>query len=199
MVFVSSIRILPWIAVTKSFIFFHFFCLIDFYFIATLLRCFNRLQNHLKLYNFDHDFEVRWKIFLELFFSYFKIIIASTLLRTGPPYIKRKGTKRRETDYQLTFFLFMLYINETNKSKTRKLRVVVTCGNVFLQISRQYCYSVWGKICFIWNVYFQCFIIEKMTTLCFVLSLYDKNRFIFTIYFYIICLVLYSWNLCFLQ
>ena len=30
------------------------------------------------------------------------------------------------------------------------------------------------------------------------LSLYDKNRFIFTIYFYIVCL-LYSWNLCFLQ
>ena len=41
-------------------------------------------------------------------------------------------------------------------------------------------------------------IFEKIT-LCFVLSLYDKNRFIFTIYFYIICLVLYSWNLCFLQ
>ena len=37
------------------------------------------------------------------------------------------------------------------------------------------------------------FIIEKITS--FVLSLYDKSRFIFTIYFYIICLVLYSWNL----
>ena len=38
--------------------------------------------------------------------------------------------------------------------------------------------------------------IEKIT-LCFVLSLYDKNRFILTIYFYIIYLVLYSWNLFF--
>ena len=35
-------------------------------------------------------------------------------------------------------------------------------------------------------------IFEKITTLCFVLSLYDKNIFIFAIYFYIICLVLYS-------
>ena len=90
-------------AVTESFIFFRVFfflfvCLVGFYFIATLLRSFNRLQNHLKLYNFDHDFEVRWKFFRELFFSYFKIIITFTLLRTGPPYIKRKGTKRRETD-----------------------------------------------------------------------------------------------------
>ena len=57
-----------------------FFCLVGFYFIATLLRSFSRLQNHLKLYNFDHDFEVRWKIFQELFFSYFKNIIAFTLL-----------------------------------------------------------------------------------------------------------------------
>ena len=91
-------------AVTESFFFFFvffcvfFFCLVGFYFIATFLRCFNRLQNYLKLYNFDHVFEVRWKIFGELFFSYFKIIIAFTLLHTGPPYIKRKGTKRRETD-----------------------------------------------------------------------------------------------------
>ena len=36
-----------------------------------------------------------------------------------------------------------------------------------------------GKLCFIWNVYCQCFIVEKMTTLCFVLSLYSKNRFYF--------------------
>ena len=42
-------------------------------------------------------------------------------------------------------------------------------------------------------------IFEKITTLCFVISLYDKNRFIFSIYFYIIRFVLYSWNLCFLQ
>ena len=42
-------------------------------------------------------------------------------------------------------------------------------------------------------------IFEKITMLCFVLSLYDKNRFIFTIYFYITCFVLYSCNLCFLQ
>ena len=46
-------------AVTESFIFFCFFFLFGFYFIATLLCSFNHLQNHLKLYNFDHDFEVR--------------------------------------------------------------------------------------------------------------------------------------------
>ena len=44
----------------------------------------------------------------------------------------------------------------------------MTCGNLFLQISRQYCYSVCGTFCFIWNVIFS-FIIEKITTLCFVL------------------------------
>ena len=75
-----------------------FFCLAGLYFIATPLHSFNCLQNHLKLYNFDHDFEVRWKISGELFFSYFKIIITFTLLHTGPRYIKRNGTKRRETD-----------------------------------------------------------------------------------------------------
>ena len=48
------------------------------------------------------------------------------------------------------------------------------------------------------NLFIQIYIIEKIT-MCFVLSLYDKSRFIFTIYLYIICLVLYSWNLCFLQ
>ena len=31
----------------------------------------------------------------------------------------------------------------------------MTCGNLFLQISTQYRYSVWGRLCFIWNVYFQ--------------------------------------------
>ena len=85
--------------------------LFGFYFIATFLRSFNQLQNHLKFYNFDHDFEVRCKFFRELLCSYFKIIITFTLLHTGPPYMKRKGTKRRETDQLLTFFLFMLYIN----------------------------------------------------------------------------------------
>ena len=70
-------------AVTESFIFFRFFvCLFGFYLIATLLRSFSRLQNHIKLYNFDNDFEVRWKIIRELFFSYSKIIIAFTLLRS---------------------------------------------------------------------------------------------------------------------
>ena len=84
-------------AVTESFIFFRFFsCLV--FTLSQHLCSFNRLQNHLKLYNFDHDFEVRWKFFRELFFSYFKIIITFTLFRTGPPYIKRKGTKRHETD-----------------------------------------------------------------------------------------------------
>ena len=80
-------------AVTESFIFFRgffflFVWLVGFYFIATLLRSFNRLQNHLKSYNFDHDFEVRWQISRELFFSYFKIIIAFALLRTGTPYME---------------------------------------------------------------------------------------------------------------
>ena len=84
-------------AVTESFIFFRFFsCLV--FTLSQHLCSFNRLQNHLKLYNFDHDFEVRWKISGELFFSYFKIIITFTLLHTGPRYIKRNGTKRRETD-----------------------------------------------------------------------------------------------------
>ena len=85
-------------AVTESFIFLFFFFLFGFYFITTLLRSFNRLQSHLKLYNFHHDFEVTRKFFLELFFSYFKIIITFSLLCTGTPYIKRKGTKRHETN-----------------------------------------------------------------------------------------------------
>ena len=46
-------------AVTDSFIFFRFFFLFGFYFMATLLRSFNSLQNHLEFHNFDHDFEVR--------------------------------------------------------------------------------------------------------------------------------------------
>ena len=55
-------------AVTESFIFLPvLFCLVGFYFIVKILRSFNCSQNHLKLYNFDHDFEVRWKIFRELF------------------------------------------------------------------------------------------------------------------------------------
>ena len=88
-------------AVTESFIFVWFFLfgwLVGFYFITTLLSRFNRLQNHLQLHNFDHDFDVRWKIFQELFFSYFRIKITFTLLHTGPPYIKQNGTKRLETD-----------------------------------------------------------------------------------------------------
>ena len=53
-------RCLVFKAYTESFIFFRcFFFLIGSYFIATLLRSFNRLQNHLKLCNFDHDFEVK--------------------------------------------------------------------------------------------------------------------------------------------
>ena len=47
-------------AVTESFIFLPvLFCLVGFYFIVKILRSFNCSQNHLKLYNFDHDFEVR--------------------------------------------------------------------------------------------------------------------------------------------
>ena len=91
-------------SVIESFIFFRFFFvlflffLFGFYFMETLLRSFNHLKNHLKLCNFVHDFEVRSKFFQELFSSYFKIIITFTLLHTGLPYIKRKRTKRRETD-----------------------------------------------------------------------------------------------------
>ena len=96
-------------AATESFISLRFFFFFGFYFITTLLRSFNLLQNHLKLYNFD--FEVRRKFFQKLFFSYFNIIITFTLLRTGHPYIRRKRANRPETDKQLTFFLFILYIN----------------------------------------------------------------------------------------
>ena len=47
-------------AVTESFIFLPvLFWLVGFYFIVKILRSFNCSQNHLKLYNFDHDFEVR--------------------------------------------------------------------------------------------------------------------------------------------
>ena len=51
-------------AVTESFIFFPFFFLFCFVFVWLVftlsqhLGSFNRLQNHLRLYNFDHDFEV---------------------------------------------------------------------------------------------------------------------------------------------
>ena len=53
-----------------------------------------------------------------------------------------------------------------------------------------------GKVSYVlFEMFIFSFIIEKIATLSFVLSLYHKNRFISTIYFYIICLVLYSWNL----
>ena len=42
-----------------------------------------------------------------------------------------------------------------------------------------------GKVV-LFEMFIFSFIIEKITTLCFVHSLYDKNRFIFTIYFYIL-------------
>ena len=45
-----------------------------------------------------HNLKISVAILSKTFFSYFKIITTFTLLCTGPPYIKRKGTKRRETD-----------------------------------------------------------------------------------------------------
>ena len=106
-------------AVTESFIFFRFLFLFGFYFMATLLRSFNRLQNHLKLCNFDHDFEVRWKFFQELFSSYFKIIVTFTLLCTGLPYRSsvHKTKKNKETWDRLAIIIFLcvLYINQTIK------------------------------------------------------------------------------------
>ena len=64
---------------------------------------------------------------------------------------------------------------------TNKQTVLLQClGKVSYVLSEMFIFS---------------FIIEKIATLSFVLSLYHKNRFISTIYFYIICLVLYSWNL----
>ena len=101
-------------AVTESFIFFRFFFffLFGFYFMAPLLCSFNRLQNHLKLCNFDHDFEVRWKFFQELFSSYFKIIITFTLLRTGLPYRSsvHKMKKNKETWDRLAINIFSFYV-----------------------------------------------------------------------------------------
>ena len=81
-------------AISESYIFFFFFFFFGFYFIATLLHSFNRLQNHLKLYIFGSEIEVRSKFFRELFFSYFEIKFTFTLLRTGPPYIKREKKQR---------------------------------------------------------------------------------------------------------
>ena len=65
--------------------------------------------------------------------------------------------------------------------------IVISCTRNSMRSSMRHEVIIWlfGKL------------FEKIT-LCFVLSLYDKNRFIFTIYFYIVCLVLYSWNVCFL-
>ena len=99
-------------AVTESFIFFRFLFLFGFYFMATLLRSFNRLQNHLKLCNFDHDFEVRWKFFQELFSSYFKIIITFTLLHTDLPYryFVLKTKKNKEMWDRLAINIFSFYV-----------------------------------------------------------------------------------------
>ena len=99
-------------AVSESFIFFHFFFLFGFYFMATPLRSFNRLQNHLKLCSFDHDFEVRWKFFQEIFSSYFTIIITFTLLGTGLPYRSsvHKTEKNKETWDRLPINIFSFYV-----------------------------------------------------------------------------------------
>ena len=108
----GPMRCLFFKAVTESFIFFRFFFLFGFYFMATLLRSFNRLQNHLKLCNFDHDFEVRWKFFQELFFSYFKIIITFTLFHTGLLYRSsvHKTKKNKRTWDRLAINIFSFYV-----------------------------------------------------------------------------------------
>ena len=95
-------------SVIESFIFFCFFFLLGFYFMATLLCSFNCLQNHLKLCNFDHDFEVRRKFFKELFSSYFKIIITFSLFRTGLPCRSsvHKTKKNKETWDRLAINIF---------------------------------------------------------------------------------------------
>ena len=78
----------------------------------------------------------------------------------------------------------------------------MTCGNLFLQINRQYCYSVFRKLC-LFEMFIFSFIIEKIT-LCFVLPLYDKNRFIFTIFILFVlfcipgtCVFYNSWKIFF--
>ena len=110
----GSMRCLFFKAVTESFIFFRFFFffLFGFYFMAPLLCSFNRLQNHLKLCNFDHDFEVRWKFFQELFSSYFKIIITFTLLHTGLLYRSsvHKTKKNKRTWDRLAINIFSFYV-----------------------------------------------------------------------------------------
>ena len=90
------------------------FFLFGFYFMATLLRNFNCLQNHLKLYNVDHDFEIRWKFFRELFFSYFKIISTFTFRHTDPLNIKRKGTKMWDR-LAINIFSFYVIIHKLSK------------------------------------------------------------------------------------
>ena len=62
----------------------------------------------------------------------------------------------------------------------------MTYSNLFLQISR-HIVTVFGESYVLFEMFIFNFIIEKIT-LCFVVFLYGKNRFIFTIYFYIICL-----------
>ena len=105
-------RCLFFTAATESFIFFRVFFLFGFYFMITLSCSFNCLQNHLKLCNSDHDFEVRWKFFQELFSSYFKIIITFTLLRTGLPYRSsvHKMKKNKETWDRLAINIFSFYV-----------------------------------------------------------------------------------------
>ena len=64
--------------------------------------------------------------------------------------------------------------------------MVGACGNVFEQISRQYWYSFYGKLCFIWNVYFQCFIIKKWHIFLF---LYMTKILLYIFLFYLSCFV----------
>ena len=66
------------------------------------------------VYNVDHDFEIRWKFFRELFFSYFKIIITFTFRHTDPLNIKRKGTKMWDR-LAINIFSFYVIIHKLSK------------------------------------------------------------------------------------
>ena len=77
----------------------------------------------------------------------------------------------------------------------------MTCGNLILQISRQYCYSVWGKSCFIWNVYFQFYYWKNNVVFC---SLTKIDLFLLSIFIWFVlfcipgtCVFYNSWKIYF--
>ena len=66
----------------------------------------------------------------------------------------------------------------------------MTKGNLFLQISRQYCYSVWRKLCFIWNVYFQFYHWKKQRCVLFFLYMTKIDLFSLSVFilFFLFCI-----------